>query len=39
MVKRKIGEALMVIGTILFIIVVILLMNYLDYLKWSAILN
>lgn len=37
--KRKIGEALMVIGTILFIIVVILLMNYLDYLKWSAILN
>lgn len=37
--KRKIGEALMVISTILFIVAVILLMNYLDYLKWSAILN
>jgi len=37
--KRKIIEALKVIGTILFVIAVILLMNYLDYLKWSVILN
>lgn len=37
--KRNIIQALMFIGTVLFILAVVLLMNYLDYLKWSAILN